>query len=112
MFIDIVESGDDLLQHLRRRNQEHRAAHVPRECAFVFAGEVLDKRKDLLPDNVKNLAAVAVLEFAPAHGLPVFRIREDMRKRLAGEVFEMSVQILSTLFLISPVIMGASCERL
>ena len=87
--IEIVQSRDDLLQNLRRGNQEHRAVHVTGKCAFIFTGQILDKREYLLSDDIENLAAVAVFEFAPAHRLTFVIKRKDVRQCFAGEVFHL-----------------------
>ena len=110
MLIQVVQSGDDFLQHLRRGNQEHRVAHVPGERAFfsVRRADVRDFRQlalfrkirqasvlhvfdggeDPLGNHVVNVARVVVLELAPAHGLSDRGLREDFLHLLAAHLFK------------------------
>ena len=158
VFIQIIQPGDNLLQHLRSGDQEHGVAHIPGKsgvalvCAVGCVGSLLQLAlvieigqtavfhqlhcgENPLTHDGEDFSGVLVLESAPAHRLTNFRIRKNLGQMLAGHVFkffclkfflvqradeheigsmtvsgfvmppaQMSVQILSILFLITPVI--------
>lgn len=111
VLIEIVKTSDNFLQNLRRGDEEHRIAHISGKGGVAAVGgewvvvghkhlspvvkvgelaaaHILDGRKDPLRDDVINLARVAVLELAPAHGLTGRRLRENPRHFRAGNVLE------------------------
>ena len=109
--VKILQPGDDLLQHLRRGNEEHGVVHVPRKgcVALVRAGGVVldfhqlavcikirqttilhlfDGREHPLLHGQENLAGVLILEAAPPHRLSRFAGREDMLHLFARHVLK------------------------
>ena len=111
MGVKIFQPGDDLLQHLRRGDQEHGIVHVPRKggVALIRAGGVVldfhqlavcvkvrqtailhlfDGREHPLLHGQENLAGVLVLEAAPPHRLSCFAGREDVLHLFARHVLK------------------------
>ena len=111
MLIQVIQPCDDFLQHLRRRNQEHRIAHVPgkgRLILHITAGivgdfhqfpllgevrqaamfHVFDGREDPLGNYIENIAGIVVLEFTPAHGLSNGRLGENLLHLLASHMLK------------------------
>lgn len=111
MLIQVVQPGNDFLQHLGCRDQEHGIAHVPgkggvplicfprlfgnlKQIALLIkirqlsVFQILDGRKDPLGNDRKNVSGVAVLELAPPHGLPSGRLGEDLVHFLPGHVLK------------------------
>ena len=109
--VKILQPGDDLLQHLRRGNEEHGIVHVPRKggVALVRAGGVVldlhqlavcvkvrqtailhlfDGREHPLLHGQENLAGIFILEAAPPHGLSCFAGREDVLHLFARHVLK------------------------
>lgn len=88
MFVEFVQTGDELLEHLRRGNQEDGVFHVAGEGGLRLAGRLgggeigrcwvrqgttvhsLDGGEDAVAHDGEHLTRVAVLEAAPAHRLP------------------------------------------
>ena len=111
MLIQVIQPCDDFLQHLRRRNQEHRIAHVPgkgRLILHITAGivgdfhqfpllgevrqaamfHVFDGREDPLGNYIENIAGIVVLEFTPAHGLSNGRLGKNLLHLLTGHMLK------------------------
>ena len=109
--VEILQPGDDLLQHLRRGNQEHGIVHIPCKggVALVRAGGVVcdlhqltvcvkvrqtailhlfDSREHPLLHGQENFAGVLILEAAPPHGLSCFAGREDVLHLFARHVLK------------------------
>ena len=109
--VKILQPGDDLLQHLRRGNEEHGIVHVPRKggVSLVRAGGVVldlhqlavcvkirqtailhlfDGREHPLLHGQENLAGVLILEAAPPHGLSCLAGREDVLHLFTRHVFK------------------------
>ena len=109
--VKILQPGDDLLQHLRRGDQEHGIVHIPRKggVALVRAGGVVldlhqlavcvkvrqtailhlfDGREHPLLHGQENFAGIFILEAAPPHGLPCFAGREDVLHLFARHVLK------------------------
>jgi len=109
--IKILQPGDDLLQHLRRGDEEHRIVHIPCKggVSLVRAGGVVcnlhqfavrvkvrqtailhlfDGREHPLLHGQKNLTGVLVLKAAPPHRLPCHAGREDVLHLFARHVLK------------------------
>ena len=109
--VEILQPGDDLLQHLRRGDQEHGIVHVPRKggVALIWAGGVVldfhqlavcikvrqtailhlfDGREHPLLHGQENFAGIFILEAAPPHRLPCRAGREDVLHLFARHVLK------------------------
>ena len=109
--VKILQPGDDLLQHLRRGNQEHGIVHIPRKggVALVRADGVVldlhpfavrikvrqtailhlfDGREHPLLHGQENFAGIFILEAAPPHRLPCRAGREDVLHLFARHVLK------------------------
>ena len=109
--VKILQPGDDLLQHLRRGDQEHGIVHIPRKggVALIRAGGVVcdlhqlavcvkvrqtailhlfDGREHPLLHGQENFAGIFILEAAPPHRLSCFAGREDMLHLFARHVLK------------------------
>ena len=105
--VDVLQAGDDFLQHLRRWNEKYGVAHVAGKGGFFFevagkgvfrenhfavgvkigqlaAAHVFDGREDALIHDVVDITRIEVFEFAPTHGLAHSGWREDFFEGLAG----------------------------
>ena len=110
VLIEVVQPGDDFLQHLGRGDEEHGVAHIAGKGGVALAavllvldfhqfaqrGEVrqtavlhiLDGGEDPLGNHVVNRPGVVVLELAPAHGLAHRGLGENLVQLLAGCIFK------------------------
>ena len=110
MLIQIVQPGDDFLQHLGRGDQEHGVAHIAGEGSIFFYTllrachfnhlalrrkiwqmamfHVFNRREHPLGNHIINLARIAIFEVAPTHGLPDGRRWKDFVHLLASHAFE------------------------
>lgn len=110
VLIEIVQPGDDLLEHLGRGDQEHGVGHIAGEGGVgLIAGDgrrglqhlallrdvgqaamphVLDGGKDPAGDHIVNGPGIAMLEAAPAHCLPRGGSGEDLGDAAPGGVLE------------------------
>ena len=109
--VKILQPGDDLLQHLRRGDQEHGIVHIPRKggVALIRAGGVVcdlhqlavcvkvrqtailhlfDGREHPLLHGQENFAGIFILEAAPPHRLSCFAGREDVLHLFARHVLK------------------------
>ena len=100
MLIQIIQPGNDLLQHLRRRNEKHRITHIPSKCRIILPipaettgnldqlsllckirqtaiSHPLNSRKNPLGDHSKNITRIIIFELAPTHGLTRRRLRKN-----------------------------------
>src|SRR5690554_4973494 len=78
MFIKIFQPGNDLLQHLRSGEKKERVLHVPGEGRLRIPVQSFNERKDLIPDEVKNLPRILILKLGPAHGLSLRGLWENL----------------------------------
>ena len=111
MLVKIFQSGDDLLQHLRRGDQEHGVVHVSGEgsfcCTFIILIignldqivllikirqtailQILYCRKHPLCHDVIDIPGIHVFELTPTHGLPRFALRENFQQLLSGHMLK------------------------
>ena len=117
VLVEVVQPGDDLLQHLGRGNQEHGVAHVAGKGGILLGiildglsipggrvrpdrlalfvdfrqaamAHIFDGREHPLGNRLVNVPGIVMLEFAPAHALPQGRGRENLVHFLAGHVFK------------------------
>ena len=109
--VEILQPGDDLLQHLRRGDQEHGIVHIPRKggVALIRAGGVVldfhqltvcvkvrqtailhlfDGREHPLLHGQENFAGIFILEAAPPHRLSCRAGREDVLHLFARHVLK------------------------
>ena len=110
MLIQVVQPGDDLLQYLGCGDQEYGVAHIAGKSSVALTAvcfgfdfheltllvevrqaavlHVLDSREDPLGNHIVNRPRVAVLEFAPAHGLTHSGLGENLFQLLATQILK------------------------
>ena len=111
MLIQILQAGNDFLEHLGCGNQEHGVAHIPGErCVgpgsfFWFIRDfdqfslrckiwkasifhVFDCWKDPLRHDRVNLPGIVIFELTPAHGLPGRGLWENFIHFFIGHILE------------------------
>ena len=111
VFVQIIQTGNNFLQHLGGGNQEHGISHIPGKCRVVLLivsgptgnfhqfslfgkvrqaamSHVFNGREYPLGNDIVNIAGIIVFEFAPAHRLSGSRLRKNFIHLFAGHVFK------------------------